>query len=121
MGGAALVDQQVFQREFGERCFALSSVRALVHEVYGRMETRLNSGEKLGKPDNDEMMGAVAYMTQVCEEITLWAYRNAGSQGLRNPSLVQRCFRDMVTGGLHSVVDPKSYDEHAKNKLGIGA
>jgi len=119
MGSAPMADQQIFQREFGERIFALDSVRTLVHEVYGRMERRLHAGEKLGKPENDEMMGAVAYMTQICEEITIWAYRSAGSQGLRNPSLVQRCFRDMLTGGLHVFVDRKSYEEHARNQLGL--
>lgn len=119
LGSSRLIDQQVFQRELGERIFALSSVRALVHEVYGRMERRLHAGEKLVKIDNDEMMGAVAYLTQVCEEIVLWAYRNAGSQGLRNPSLIQRCFRDMMTGGLHVFVDRRSYEEFAKGKLGV--
>jgi alkylation response protein AidB-like acyl-CoA dehydrogenase len=119
MGSLPVADQQIFQREFGEKTFALNAVRALVHEVYGRMERRLHAGEKLEKRDNDEMMGAVAYMTQVCEEISIWAYRFAGSQGLRNPSLVQRAFRDMLTGGLHVFVDRKSYDEHAKNLLGL--
>jgi alkylation response protein AidB-like acyl-CoA dehydrogenase len=119
LSGGAIVDQQVFQREYGERCFALHAVRLLVHEVYGRMERRLQAGESLAKQDNDEMMGAVAYMTQVCEDIALWSYRWAGSQGLRNPSLVQRCFRDMLTGGLHLFVDRKSYEEHAKNVLGL--
>ncbi len=121
MSGGAIVDQQVFQRDYGERCFALASVRTLVHEVYGRMERRLHAGETLGKPDNDEMMGAVAYMTQICEDIALWSYRCAGSQGLRNPSLVQRCFRDMLTGALHIFVDRKSYEEHAKNVMGVPA
>ena len=83
------------------------------------MERKLQAGEVLGKADNDEMMGSVAYMTQVCEDVTTFAYRSAGSQGLRNPSLVQRCFRDMLTGGLHIFVDRKSYEEHAKNKLGV--
>jgi alkylation response protein AidB-like acyl-CoA dehydrogenase len=119
MNGGALMDQQVFQREYGEKCFALDAVRQLVHEVYGRMERKLQAGEVLGKADNDEMMGSVAYMTQVCEDVTTFAYRSAGSQGLRNPSLVQRCFRDMLTGGLHIFVDRKSYEEHAKNKLGV--
>ena len=119
LGSLPVADQQIFQREFGEKTFALNSVRALVHEVYGRMERRLHAGEKLAKPDNDEMMGAVAYMTQICEDISSWAYRFAGSQGLRNPSLVQRCFRDMLTGGLHVFVDRKSYEEHAKNQLGL--
>jgi len=119
MGSAAVVDQQLFQREFGERTFALNSVRTLVHEVYRRMEGRLHAGETLAKADNDEMMGTVAYLTQVAEDVALWAYRFAGSQGLRNPSLVQRCFRDMMTGGLHVFVDRKSYEEHAKNLLGV--
>ena len=118
MSGGAILDQQCFQREYGERCFALKSVRGLVHEVYARMEQRLHDGETLSKVDNDEIMGAVAYMTQVCEDIALWSYRFAGSQGLRNPSVVQRCFRDMMTGGLHIFVDRKSFEEHAKNVLG---
>jgi alkylation response protein AidB-like acyl-CoA dehydrogenase len=118
MSGGAILDQQIFQREYGERCFALKSVRGLVHEVYARMEQRLHDGETLSKVDNDEMMGAVAYMTQICEDIALWSYRSAGSQGLRNPSVVQRCFRDMMTGGLHIFVDRKSFEEHAKNVLG---
>jgi alkylation response protein AidB-like acyl-CoA dehydrogenase len=118
MSGGAILDQQIFQREYGERCFALKSVRGLVHEVYARMEQRLHEGETLSKADNDEMMGAVAYMTQICEDIALWSYRSAGSQGLRNPSVVQRCFRDMMTGGLHIFVDRKSFEEHAKNVLG---
>lgn len=119
LGSSRLIDQQVFQRDLGERIFALQSVRTLAHEVYGRMERRLQAGEQLAKIDNDEMMGAVAYLTQVCEEIVLWAYRNAGSQGLRNPSLIQRCFRDMMTGGLHVFVDRRSYEEFAKGKLGV--
>ena len=121
LSGGALVDQQVFQREYGERCLSLRSVRLLVHEVYGRMERRLQAGEDLAKADHDEMMASVAYMTQVCEDVALWAYRCAGSQGLRNPSLVQRCFRDMLTGGLHLFVDRKSYEEHAKSVLGIAS
>ena len=119
MNGGALIDQQDFQRKYGEKCFALDAVRQLVHEVYGRMERKLQAGEVLSKADNDEMMGSVAYMTQICEDVTTFAYRSAGSQGLRNPSLVQRCFRDMLTGGLHIFVDRKSYEEHAKNRLGV--
>lgn len=120
MGSLPLIEQQVFQRDFGEKSFALDSVRTLVHEVYGRMERKLQAGESLGKPDNDEMMGAVAYLTQVCEDVCVWAYRVAGSQGLRNPSIIQRCFRDMMTGGLHVFVDRRSYEERAKHWLGVG-
>jgi len=53
----------------------------------------------------------------VAEDATLFAYRQAGSQGLRNPSTVQRCFRDVFTGGRHVFVDPRCYEEIAKAKL----
>ena len=58
-------------------------------------------------------------MTQVCQDATLFAYNAAGSHGLRNPSLLQRCFRDMYTGGQHIFVDRKSYEELAMGHLGI--
>jgi hypothetical protein len=40
--------------------------------------------------------------------LALFAYQWAGSYGLRNPSLAQRCFRDLFTGGQHIYVDRKS-------------
>ena len=119
MGAALLRDQPVFQRELGEQCLALQSVRLLVHDVFGRAVDRIAAGNPLDKAAADEIMAAVAYMTQVAESATLFAYRASGSQGLRNPSLVQRCFRDMLTGGLHIYVDRRSYDELAKGKLGL--
>ena len=63
-------------------------------------------------------MASTAYLTEVAEEAVLFSYRWAGSQGLRNPSLVQRCFRDIFTGGRHIFVDRKSYAEIAKPKVG---
>jgi len=112
-------DQPVFQRQFGEQVLALRSVRLLVHDVFGRSAHRLSKGEPMSKATNDEVMGSVAYMTQVCQDVTLFAYQSAGSQGLRNPSVVQGCFRDMFTGGQHLYVDRKSYEEVAKGHLGL--
>lgn len=120
MTTGAIKDQSVFQRQFGEQALALRSVRLLVHDVFGTIIHRLAKGEPMSKEMNDDVMGSVAYMTQVCQDVTLFAYQAAGSQGLRNPSLVQRCFRDMFTGGLHVYVDRKSYEEVAKDRLDKG-
>lgn len=119
MTGGALKDQQVFQRELGEKVLALRSVRLLVHDLFGRTVDRLAAGETMSKPMQDDLMACVAYMTQVCQDATLFAYNAAGSHGLRNPSLLQRCFRDMYTGGQHIFVDRKSYEELAMGHLGI--
>jgi alkylation response protein AidB-like acyl-CoA dehydrogenase len=119
MNGGAIKDQAVFQRAFGEQTFAIRGVRLLVHDVFGQIIDTLSKGDPMTKAMNDDVMGSVAYMTQVCQDVTLFAYQSAGSQGLRNPSTVQRCFRDMFTGGQHIYVDRKSYEDVAKDKLGI--
>jgi alkylation response protein AidB-like acyl-CoA dehydrogenase len=119
MMGGAIRDQAIFQRGLGEKGLALRSVRLLVHDVFGGIVDRIAKGEPMSKPMNDDVMGSVAYMTQVAQDVALFAYQWAGSQGLRNPSLVQRCFRDLFTGGQHIYVDRKSYEEVAKGRLGI--
>jgi len=119
MNAGPLIDQQVFQREFGEKSLALRSVRLLVHDFFGRTVDRLSRGEPMNKEMQDDLMGCVAYMTQVCQQVVLFAYNAGGSQGLRNPSTLQRCFRDMYTGGQHILVDRKSYEEVAKGRLGV--
>ena len=119
MVGGAIRDQAIFQRGLGEKILALRSVRLLVHDVFGGIVDRLAKGEPMTKVMNDDLMGSVAYMTQVAQDVALFAYQWAGSHGLRNPSLVQRCFRDLFTGGQHIYVDRKSYEEVAKGQLGI--
>ena len=119
INGGAIQDQAAFQRGLGEKAMALRSVRLLVHDVFGGLVARLAKGEAMSKPMNADVMGSVAYMTQVAQDVVLFAYQWAGSHGLRNPSLVQRCFRDMFTGGQHIYVDRKSYEDVAKERLGI--
>jgi alkylation response protein AidB-like acyl-CoA dehydrogenase len=115
----AIRDQAVFQRGLGEKAMALRSVRLLVHDVFGGLVARLGRGEPMSKQMNADVMGSVAFMTQVAQDVVLFAYQWAGSHGLRNPSLLQRCFRDMFTGGQHLYVDRKSYEDVAKERLGI--
>jgi alkylation response protein AidB-like acyl-CoA dehydrogenase len=116
VGAPALRDQQVFQRDFGHHALALRSVRLLAHDLFGRVVERLRS-EPMHAALQHEISAGVAYLTEVAEAATLFAYRWSGSQGLRNPSLIQRCFRDMLTGALHLYVDRRGYEELAKGVL----
>lgn len=118
VGAPALRDQQVFQREFGRHALALRSVRLLAHDVFGRA-VELLGREPMGTAIQREISAAVAYLTDVAEAATLFAYRWSGSQGLRNPSRVQACFRDMLTGGLHLYADRRGYEELAKQHLSV--
>ncbi len=42
-----------------------------------------------------------------------------GSAGMRNPSVLQRCFRDLAVGAGHMVFDERNYNELAKEILGL--
>jgi len=118
VGAAPLRDQQAFQRELGHHLLALRSVRLLAHDVFGGIVERLRS-EPMCAELQAEISGCCAYLTEVAEAATLFAYRWSGSQGLRNPSLLQRCFRDMLTGGLHLYVDRRSYEDLARRHLAV--
>ena len=48
-----------------------------------------------------------------------FAYEASGGHGLRNPSLLQRCFRDMYVGAAHLVFDERNYAEAVKARLGL--
>jgi alkylation response protein AidB-like acyl-CoA dehydrogenase len=119
IGGTAMKDQQVFQRELSEKTLALRSVRLLVHDTIGNIVRRLEAGDPMTKAMRDEMVSSVTYQTRVCMDVVNFAYMSAGSRGLRNPSIVQRCFRDMCVGAQHIYVDPRCYDEMGKGLLGV--
>ncbi|MHC4225252.1 MAG: hypothetical protein ACYSUN_14780 [Planctomycetota bacterium] len=38
---------------------------------------------------------------------------------MRNPSRLQRCFRDIYVGTAHQVFDERNYNEVAKSSLGL--
>ena len=78
---------------------------------------QLNAGRPIGPAENEEISAATAYLTEVAMDAAHFAYRSSGSHGLRNPSVLQRCFRDLYTGGLHLFVDPRSYETHSQAAL----
>ena len=87
--------------------------------MFGRVTDQLAKGGPMLPSLQHEVMASTAYLTDVAEDCTLFAYKSAGSQGLRNPSAVQRCFRDIFTGGQHIFVDRRSYEEIAKGRTGV--
>ncbi len=62
---------------------------------------------------------AASYVPKVAKAAVSFAYESSGSVGLRNPNLLQRCFRDIYVGAAHQVFDPRNYVELAKESLGL--
>jgi alkylation response protein AidB-like acyl-CoA dehydrogenase len=121
MGSAALREQQVFQRDFGTHHMALKAARLLAHESYGSTVDAIARGEAKDACMERvrETRAAASYVTQVAKAAVTFAYEASGSHGLRNPSLLQRCFRDMYVGASHLVFDERNYVETVKTRLGL--
>ena len=64
---------------------------------------------------------AANHVTRVGRDAVDFAWQSSGSQGIRNPSRLQRCFRDMHVGAGHMVFDDRNYIELAKVRLGLDA
>ncbi len=121
MGSAPLREQQIFQRDFGVHSMALQAARLLAHEAYGSTVAAIERGESKEACTERirETRAAASYVTEVAKAAVTFAYEASGSRGLRNPSLLQRCFRDMYVGTSHLVFDERNYGETVKTRLGL--
>ena len=54
---------------------------------------------------------------RACAEAVEWAYRESGSDGLRHPGAIGRCFRDMYAGTQHLFVSRKTLVDAANDLL----
>ena len=119
IGGGLMKDEQAIQRALSQHVLAVRAARLLVHDTFGRIVESLDDGDPMTKSMLDEVVSTVTYETGICLDATRWAYMTSGSDGLRNPSLLQRCFRDMTVGAQHIYVDPRSHDAMGKNLLDL--
>ena len=121
LGSLSLQEQTGFQRGLGLHFAALKAARLLAVECYGGSVAAIARGE----PDEvradriRETKAAATYVTEVAKAAITFAYESAGSHGMRNPSVLQRCFRDIYVGAAHQVFDERNYVELAKKQLGL--
>lgn len=121
MGSSPMREREIFQRDLGHQMMALESARLLAHDAYGNAVATVARGAA-----SDECREAIrktwaaaTYVSQVSKAAVVCAYEASGSQGLRNPSRLQRCFRDIYAGASHLVFDERNYIELAKARLGF--
>jgi alkylation response protein AidB-like acyl-CoA dehydrogenase len=121
LGSLSLREQQTFQRDFGLHSVAVKAARLLAKESYGSAVEAIARGEapEVCEAKIRETKAAASYVPAVAKAAVTFAYEASGSQGLRNPSRLQRCFRDIYAGAAHQVFDERNYTEVAKSSLGL--
>jgi alkylation response protein AidB-like acyl-CoA dehydrogenase len=100
-----IVNEQLFQHDYAMQDAAMRAARSYVAEAFGEAEAAAVSGAIPGAVQQQRMRQATTYATRVAADAARFAYLWAGSNGLRNGSVVQRCFRDIHAGTQHIYVD----------------
>ncbi len=67
--------------------------------------------------EQQRMRQATTYATRIAADAARFAYTWAGSSGLRSPSVVQRCFRDIHAGTQHLYVDNNTLTGYTEARL----
>jgi alkylation response protein AidB-like acyl-CoA dehydrogenase len=122
LGSLPLREQPEFQRDFGFHQTAIEAARIQLLTIYKTALTVIESGA----PDA-ECSAAVrrtkahanTIVKHVAKAACVFAWEASGSAGMRNPSRLQRCFRDIFIGAGHQVYDDRAYCEFAKPALGL--
>jgi alkylation response protein AidB-like acyl-CoA dehydrogenase len=107
-GMAGISDQQLFLHGFVEKEASLQAARAFFFNV---VDDALDTARRDGAVtplQRQRIRQAVTYGTAVAADVVRWCYTWAGSDGLRNPSLLGRCLRDISAATQHMFVDPNT-------------
>ena len=122
MGSAPLKDQEEFQRDFGLHQTALEGARIQLLNIYEGTVALIESGaadEDCAAAIRNTKAHASYVVKHIAKNAVRFAWEASGSAGMRNPSRLQRCFRDIHIGAGHQVFDDRSFRESAKPALGI--
>lgn len=117
LGEARLCEQQAFQVGYARAEAKVRAARAFVLESFAACEDALQAAGENSPHARHLARLATSWGTEACAEAVEWAYRESGSDGLRNPGVLGRCFRDMYAGTQHLFVSRKTLVDVANSLL----
>lgn len=122
LGSLPLREQTEFQRDFGFHQTAIEAARIQLSTIYRRAIDIIERGApdiECGDAVRQTKAHANYIVKSVAKPAVVFAWEASGSAGMRNPSRLQRCFRDIYVGAGHQVFDDRAYCEAAKGALGL--
>jgi alkylation response protein AidB-like acyl-CoA dehydrogenase len=122
LGSLPLRELPEFQRNFGFHKTAIDASRIQLSTIYNRAVELFASGASRSECA-DAVCQTKAHANYIVKNVAkaavVFAWEASGSAGMRNPSRLQRCFRDIFIGTGHQVFDDRAYCEFAKPSLGV--
>lgn len=111
-GRPVLVEDPVFQTEYGKYEALLGSARAYAIETICALQDAATR-DAVEPQHRGRARLATSHSARTGFEATEFAHRYAGSAGLRNGSTVQQCFRDISASEAHVFTDHNSWADAA--------
>jgi alkylation response protein AidB-like acyl-CoA dehydrogenase len=119
MGRATLIDDPVFQYRYAQASAQLAAARALALSALDDLEAAAVAGAVTTETRTMARLAAT-YAAETALDVAGAAFRFSGSIGLRNGSVIQRCYRDLTAGEQHVFTDFNSYRDAGRLLLGVG-
>lgn len=116
---SGLGDRQVVQRFIGESDLKLRAARALMHETYQEVWTRMHAGIMPSEADIAACRSSALFATDTAIHVVTQVYHFGGNTALHQPHVIERNWRDVNSAGLHQMVSDTSYENHGRAKLGM--
>lgn len=113
-----MAEMETFQRDFALTQARLRSAESYLREAY----STLYSAAEKGIVDEDLQIDArlaASNTITVAAEVTQVAFTSCATTGLRNGSVIQRCFRDAQAGNAHSITGEQNYISIGKFLAGM--
>lgn len=107
-GALPVVEQQLFRHDFAVAEGKLAAARAFCFDVFGAAQQSVDRGDEVTELQYQRVRQASTLVTRVAMETVQFAYDWSGSKGLREPSALGRCLRDMHAATQHVYVDPNT-------------
>ena len=117
LGAEPIAEQQLFLHDFAMHDAAMRSARAYVYDSFAEAEAAVLASGMASLEQQQRMRQCTTYATRVAADAARFAYTWAGSSGLRSPSVVQRCFRDIHAGTQHLYVDNNTLTGYTQARL----
>ncbi len=103
---SAVGDHPVYLHGFSLQEASYQAARAYTRQVFGSAAADLRAGRQLTAGRRQRFRQCVTYVHGVTAEVVRWCYTWGGSDALRMPSALGRCWRDISGATQHVFVDP---------------
>jgi indole-3-acetate monooxygenase len=101
-------DSEIFHKELATAHAQLRASEAYVRNTFDRLYDCTKAGDSSAELDLDTRLSC-SNMLSVGSRIAQTAFTSSATTGLRNGSLLQRCYRDMQAGNAHIMTGEQSY------------